>query len=101
MGLLVGSADLAHAVERLLNRLGDLDLLGAYAVEHRGHGAARQVQHGKGHGHAPKRRNRQLPAIEQRRHEHDRACDDGTPELSQHMAVSMLHGLSVTHDGFG
>ena len=40
MGLLVGGADFAHAVERLLDRLGDLDLLGAHAIEHRGHGAA-------------------------------------------------------------
>ena len=66
MGLLVGGADFAHAVERLLDRLGDLDLLGAHAVEHRGHGPACQIQHGKGHGHAPKRRDRQLPAKEQR-----------------------------------
>ena len=101
MGLLVGGADLAHAVERLLDRLGDLDLLGAHAVEHRGHGPACQIQHGKGHGHAPKRRNRQLPAKEQRRHEHDGTCDDGTPKLSQHMTVGMLHSLNVAHDGFG
>ena len=101
MSLLVGGADLAHAVKRLLDRLGDHDLLGAHAVEHRGHGPACQIQHGKGHGHAPKRRNRQLPAKEQRRHEHDGACDDGAPEFSQHMAVGMLHSLNVAHDGFG
>ena len=41
MGLLVGGANLANAVERLLNSLGNLDLLGAHAIEHRGHGAAR------------------------------------------------------------
>ena len=40
MGLLVGGTDLANAVERLLNCLGNLDLLGTYAIEHRGHGAA-------------------------------------------------------------
>ena len=101
MGLLVGGADFAHAVERLLDRLGDLDLLGAHAIEHRGHGAACQIQHGKGHGNAPKRRDRQLPAKEQRRHEHDGTCDDGTPKPSQHVAVGMLHDLDVTHDGLG
>ena len=101
MGLLVGGTDLANAVECLLNRLGNLDLLGAHAIEHRGHGAACQIQHGKGHGNAPKRRDRQLPAKEQRRHEHNGACDDGAPEFSQHMAVGMLHSLNVTHDGLG
>ena len=40
MGLLVGGADLANAVERLLNCLGNLDLLGTHAIEHRSHGAA-------------------------------------------------------------
>ena len=35
MSLLVGGADLAHAVERLLDRLGNLDLLGTHMVEHR------------------------------------------------------------------
>ena len=40
MGLLVGGTDLANAVERLLNSLGNLDLLGTHAIEHRGHGAA-------------------------------------------------------------
>lgn len=64
-------------------------------------GNQERIQHGKGHGNAPKRRDRQLPAKEQRRHEHNGACDDGTPKLSQHVAVGVLHGLDVTHDGLG
>ena len=40
MGLLIGGTDLANAVERLLNCLGNLDLLGAHAIEHRSHRAA-------------------------------------------------------------
>ena len=40
MGLLVGGADLANAVECLLNSLGNFDLLGAHAIGHRSHGAA-------------------------------------------------------------
>ena len=101
MGLLIGGADLANAVERLLDRLSDLDLLGADTVEHRDHGAARQIQHGKGHGNAPKHRDRQLPAKEQRRHEHNGARNDGAPELPEHVAVGVLHGLDIAHDGLG
>ena len=101
MLFLVGSADLADAVEGLLNRLGDLDLLGADSVEHRGHGAARDIQDGKRHGHAPKRRDGQLPTEEQRPHEHDGARDNGAPQLAQNMAVGMLHGLGVAHDSLG
>ena len=40
IGLLVGGADFAHTIERLLDRLSDFDLLGANTVEHRDHGAA-------------------------------------------------------------
>ena len=100
-GLLVGGANLAHAVERLLDRLGDLDLLGAHAVEHRGSWGrvlytARQ---------RPRERSKtpRSPAAsrkkEQRRHEHNGACDDGTPKLSS-TAVSVLHSLNVARDGF-
>ena len=101
MRLLIGRANLAHAVERLLNGLGDLDLLGADTIEDRGHGSARHKQHGKGNGHAPKRRNRQLPAKEQRRHKHNGARNDGAPELPEHVAVGVLHGLDIAHDGLG
>ena len=101
MGFLIGGADLTHAVKRLLDCLGNLDLLGTDTVKDRSHRPARYKQHGKGNGHAPKRRNRQLPAKEQRGHEHDGACDDGAPKLSEHVAVGVLHGLDIAHDSLG
>ena len=99
--LLVGGADLAHAVERLLDALRHLQLRHPIALEHRLHRLARGEQQGKSHRNAPKRGNRQLPAEEQRSHEHDGCRDHGAPQLTEHMAVGVLHHLHIAHDGFG
>ena len=80
--LLIGGADLADALEGLLDCLGDLDLLGANPIEDRRHGTAREIQHGKRRRHAPKRRDGKLPAKEKRRREHHGTCDNGAPKLA-------------------
>ena len=99
--LLVGGADLAHAVERLLDALRHLQLRHPIALEHRLHRLARGEQQGKSHRNAPKRGDRKLPAEEQRSHEHDGRRYHGAPQLAEHMAVGVLHDLHVAHDGFG
>ena len=99
--LLIGGADLAHAVERLLDALRHLQLRHPIALEHRLHRLARSEQQGKSHRNAPKRGDRQLPAGEQRAHEHDGCRDHSAPKLAEHMAIGVLHHLHVAHDGFG
>ena len=99
--LLVGGANLSHTVERLLDGLGDPDLLGAVGLKEGLERASARKEHGKGHRDAPERGQAQLPAEEERPDEDDGGGDDGAPELAQHVAVGVLHGLDVPHDGLG
>ena len=101
MRFLVGGANLTHAIERFLHAFGYAHLRRTVALKHRLHGLARGEQDQERHRHAPERCNGKRPAEEQRHHEHNRRRDNGTPQLAQHMAVGVFHGLHVTQNGFG
>ena len=99
--LLVGRAHLAHALECLLDVLRGGKAAHARGLHHGLERAPRAEEDGEPHRTAPERREREPPV----KGEQANGCHGeryvGAVELGQHVAVGVLGGLDVGHEGLG
>ena len=99
--LLVGRAHLAHALERLLDVLRGGKAAHARGLHHGLEGAPRAEEDGEPHRAAPERREREPPVKGEQADGRHGERDVGAIELGQHVAVGVLGGLDVGHEGLG
>ena len=99
--LLIGGADLAHVLQRLLDAVGDADAgrLGAFGGA-AGESAAAKEQ-GEGHWHAPQAGDGQPPVVDKQADGDDSCGNVRAVEIAQHMAPDVLHAVDVAHERLG
>ena len=99
--LLIGRAHLAHALKRLLHELRGLEPSHAGLSHERLKPGANAEEQEQRHRTRPHRGHREPPVEGEQARERDGHRGIGAVEFGQHVAVGMLGGLDVGHEGLG
>ena len=99
--LLIGGADLADVLQRLLHSVRYIQRrrLCRFGIAPL-HSAAAEQQR-KRHGHAPKAGEGKPPVVGEQHHRDDRRRDKGAVEITQTVRPDVLQAVHVAHDGLG
>ena len=99
--LLVGRTDFPHALERLLNIVGNLEARGLGLLAVCLKDFARAKEQGKRNWNAPQARERKTPVVDHHHHGDDGRGDVATIEVAQYVAPHVFEAINVAHHGLG